>query len=39
VPMGSSEFILSFIILVLLVVFEIEGGGPLSLDEYWRRNP
>lgn len=37
--MGSSEFILSFIILVLLIVFEIEGGGPLSLDEYWKRNP
>jgi len=39
VPMGSSEFILSFIILILLIVFEIIGGGPLSLDEYWKRNP
>ena len=39
VPMGTSEFLLSFIILVLLVVFEIEGGGPLSLDEYWKKNP
>ncbi|RXK62324.1 DoxX family protein [Lacibacter luteus] len=38
--MGSqSELGLSLMILVLLFVFFIEGGGPISLDDYFRRNP
>ena len=35
----GSEFGFSLAILLLLVVFFIEGGGPLSLDDYFRRNP
>ena len=34
-----SELLLSIIILVLLFVFLIEGGGPISLDNYFRKNP
>lgn len=36
---GQSELALSLIILVLLGLFFAEGGGPLSLDDYFRRNP
>lgn len=35
----GSEFGFSLAVLLLLVVFFIEGGGPLSLDDYFRRNP
>lgn len=34
----GSEFGFSLAILLLLIVFFIEGGGPLSLDDYFRRN-
>lgn len=34
---GQSELGLSIIILVLLCFFFAEGGGPLSMDEYFRR--
>lgn len=34
---GQSELGLSIIILVLLCFFFVEGGGPLSMDEYFRR--
>ena len=33
---GESEFLFPIIILVLLVFFFIEGGGPLSLDNYFK---
>jgi putative oxidoreductase len=35
---GESDLLFSIIILVLLVFFFIEGGGPLSLDNFLR-NP
>ena len=35
----GSEFGFSLAVLILLIVFFIEGGGPLSLDDYFRRNP
>ena len=38
-PLGfgnGSELLFSIIILVLLIFFFIEGGGPLSLDTYFR---
>jgi len=35
----GSDFGFSFAGLLLLIVFSIEGGGPLSLDDYFRRNP
>lgn len=35
---GSSELEFSIVTLILLIVFFIEGGGPLSLDSYFRRN-
>lgn len=34
----DSELIFSIIVLMLLVMFFIEGGGPLSLDKYFKRN-
>lgn len=34
---GQSELGLSIIILVLLCFFFAEGGGPISMDEYFRR--
>lgn len=34
---GQSELGLSVIILVLLCFFFVEGGGPISMDEYFRR--
>lgn len=36
---GQSELGLSLAILVLLFFFFAEGGGPISLDDYFRRNP
>jgi len=36
----GSEFGFSLAVLLLLIVFFVEGGGPLSLDDYFfRRNP
>jgi len=36
---AESDFAFSLIVLVLLIFFFIEGGGPLSLDNYFKRNP
>ncbi|MBP6686904.1 MAG: DoxX family protein [Lacibacter sp.] len=36
---GQSELGLSIIILVLLCFFFVEGGGPVSLDDFFRRYP
>ena len=33
----GSEFGFSLAILILLIVFFIEGGGPLSMDDYFKR--
>lgn len=35
----GSEFGFSMAVLILLIVFFIEGGGPLSLDDYFRKKP
>lgn len=35
----GSEFGFSLAILLLLIVFFIEGGGPFSMDNYFRKNP
>ncbi len=35
---GGSDLMFSIIVLVLLIFFFIEGGGPLSLDNFFR-NP
>lgn len=36
---AESEFGFSLAILLMLFFFFIEGGGPLSLDDYFRKNP
>ena len=36
---GGSELIFALVILVLLIFFLVEGGGPISLDNYFRKNP
>lgn len=36
---AESEFTFSLIVLVLLLFFFVEGGGPLSLDDYLKKNP
>lgn len=36
---GDSEFGYSLAVLLLLIFFFIEGGGPLSLDDWFRKNP
>ena len=36
---SGSEIGFAFAILILLFVFLVEGGGPLSLDNYFRKNP
>lgn len=35
---AQSELGLAFLVLLLLVFFIIEGGGPLSVDNYWSKN-
>jgi uncharacterized membrane protein YphA (DoxX/SURF4 family) len=35
----GSELIYALLVLVLLVLFLIEGGGQLSLDNYFKRHP
>ena len=35
----DSELIFSILVLLLLVLFLFEGGGPLSLDNYFKKNP
>jgi putative oxidoreductase len=36
---AESEFGFSLIVLLMLVFFLIEGSGPLSLDNYFKKNP
>ncbi|HEX5652730.1 MAG TPA: DoxX family protein [Chitinophagaceae bacterium] len=36
---AESEFGFSLVVLLMLIVFFVEGGGPLSLDDYFKRNP
>ena len=36
---GESELSFSIIILALLIFFFVEGGGPISLDSYFRKHP
>ena len=36
---GNSELLFSIVILLLLFLFLVEGGGPLSLDEYFKKHP
>lgn len=36
---AGSQFPLSVVIFLLLVFFLVEGGGPLSLDNWFRKNP
>ncbi len=36
---SGSELLFAVIILLLLVLFLAEGAGPLSLDNYFRKNP
>ena len=36
---SASELVFALIILLLLVFFLIEGGGPISLDNYFKKNP
>jgi putative oxidoreductase len=35
----GSELVFAIVILLLLFFFLIEGGGPLSLDSYFKRQP
>lgn len=36
---GESDLLFSIMIFVLLIFFFIEGGGPLSLDNFLRNSP
>ena len=36
---AESEFGFSLAVLLMLVFFFIEGGGPFSLDDYFKKNP
>ncbi|MGZ5133844.1 MAG: DoxX family protein [Flavitalea sp.] len=36
---SGGELIFTILVLLLLVFFLIEGGGPLSLDDYFRKIP
>jgi uncharacterized membrane protein YphA (DoxX/SURF4 family) len=38
-PAQGSEFTFALLILLGLVLFLVEGGGPLSLDNYFHNNP
>jgi uncharacterized membrane protein YphA (DoxX/SURF4 family) len=35
----ESEFTFSLVVLLLLIFFFVEGGGPISLDNYFKKNP
>ena len=35
---GESEFGFSLVILLLLIFFFVEGGGPLSLDNFFKKH-
>jgi uncharacterized membrane protein YphA (DoxX/SURF4 family) len=34
-----GEMVLSLVVLLLLVLFVVEGSGPVSLDNYFKHNP
>jgi len=36
---GSSELLFPIVLLLLSIFFLIEGGGPISLDNYFRKHP
>jgi putative oxidoreductase len=36
---SGSESVFALIILILLFLFLVEGGGPISLDNYFSKNP
>ncbi|PWT70394.1 MAG: DoxX family protein [Bacteroidetes bacterium] len=36
---SGSEMIFALVILILLFIFLIEGGGPISLDNYFKKHP
>jgi uncharacterized membrane protein YphA (DoxX/SURF4 family) len=36
---SGSELGLDVVVLLLLIFFLVEGGGPLSLDNYFQKNP
>lgn len=36
---AESEFGFSLVVLLLLVFFFVEGGGPVSLDHYFKKHP
>jgi uncharacterized membrane protein YphA (DoxX/SURF4 family) len=36
---SASELMLSLGVLLLLLIFLVEGGGPVSLDNYFKHNP
>ena len=36
---GANELIFAIVTLLLLIFFLIEGSGPISLDNYFRKNP
>ena len=35
----GNELVLAIITLLLLILFLIEGSGPISLDNYFKKNP
>jgi uncharacterized membrane protein YphA (DoxX/SURF4 family) len=37
--LGGNELIFAIVLLILVVFFLIEGGGPISLDNWLRKNP
>jgi len=36
---SGSELPFAIVIFLLLILFLVEGGGPVSLDNYFRHNP
>ena len=36
---SGSELVFALVILVLLIIFFFEGGGPISLDNYFKKHP
>jgi hypothetical protein len=36
---SGAELVFTILILLLLILFLIEGGGPISFDNYFRRIP
>ncbi len=36
---SPTEFAFSLLVLLLLLIFLVEGAGPVSLDNYFKKNP